>query len=130
MIPETHQDLLADESHSMAFLATLMPDGSPQLTPVWFSMVDGNVLINTRRGRVKEKNMAARPRVAVVIHDAQHTYRYIQIRGAVVNATEEGAIEHIEELSQKYDGKPFRALAPGEVRVIYEIKPRSVSVGD
>jgi PPOX class probable F420-dependent enzyme len=106
-----------------------MPDGSPQATPVWFDYQDGEVRINTARGRVKERNMMARPRVALVIHDPGDSYRYIQLRGEAVNAIEQGAAEHINRLSEKYDGKPFRALGSDEVRVTFEIQPRSVSVG-
>jgi PPOX class probable F420-dependent enzyme len=130
MIPDSHHDLLADERRAMAFLATLMPDGSPQLTPVWFDYQEGKVRINTARGRVKEKNMTARPQVALVIHDPQDTYRYIQLRGEATGAIEEGAAEHINRMSYKYDGQPFRTLAPNEVRVIFEIEPHSVSVGN
>ena len=130
MIPDSHRDLLTDDSRSMAYLATLMQDGSPQLTPVWFDMRDDVLRINTRRGRVKEKNMAARRKVAVVIQDSNETYRYIQVRGEVAGAMEEGADDHIEALSLKYDRKSFRDLEPNEVRVIYEIHPISVSVGD
>jgi PPOX class probable F420-dependent enzyme len=130
MFPESHQDLLSDEKRASAFLATLMPDGSPQATPIWFSYEDGKLVINTRRGRVKEKNLVARPQVALVIQDPDDTYRFIQVRGLAVNPTEEGADEHINQLSHKYDDKPFRSLHPNEARVIFEIEPQSVSINE
>ncbi len=127
MFPESHQDLLSDEKRAIGFLATVMPDGSPQLTPVWFSYENGEIKINTKRGRVKEKNMSARPQVALVIQAPEDTLRFLQIRGAAAHATEDGAVDHIERLSQKYDGKPFRSLNPNEVRVMFTIKPSSIS---
>jgi PPOX class probable F420-dependent enzyme len=127
MFPESHQDLLSDEKRAIGFLATVMPDGSPQLTPVWFSYESGEIKINTKRGRVKEKNMSARPQVALVIQAPEDTLRFLQIRGAATYATEDGAVDHIERLSQKYDGKPFRSLNPNEVRVMFTIEPSSIS---
>jgi PPOX class probable F420-dependent enzyme len=130
MIPESHQDLLTDEKRSLAYMATIMPDGSPQVTPVWFSYNDGKLKINTRRGRVKEKNLSARPNVALAIQDPVDTYRFVQIRGVAGHSTEDGAVDHIGQLSQKYDGKPFRPLHSDEIRVIFEIEPKSVSVNE
>jgi len=127
MFSEKDQELLSDEKRAMGYLATTMPDGSPQVTPVWFSYHNDQLKINTVRGRVKEKNMLARPEVALVIQDPDETYRYLQIRGVAARPTEEGAVEHIERLSQKYDGKPFRALRPNEVRVIFEIEASSIN---
>jgi PPOX class probable F420-dependent enzyme len=130
MFPESHQDLLTDEKRAAAFLATLMPDGTPQATPIWFSYGDGKLRINTRRGRIKEKNLMARPQIALVIQDPDDTYRFIQVRGLAVNATEEGANEHIDQLSHKYHDRPFRSLHPTEARVIFEIEPQSVSINE
>ena len=127
MFPESHQDLLSDEKRALGYLATVMPDGTPQLTPVWFSYENGELKINTKRGRVKEKNMSARPQVALMIQAPGDTLRFLQIRGAATSATEDGAVEHIERLSQKYDGKPFRSLYPNEVRVMFIIEPSSIS---
>ena len=127
MFPDSHQDLLDDKNRALGYLATVMPDGSPQLTPVWFSYDSNGLRINTRRGRVKEKNMSARPRVALVIQIPGDTLRFLQVRGVAVQATEDGAVEHINELSQKYDGKPFRPLQPNEGRVIFTIEPSSIS---
>lgn len=125
-IPESHQDLLTDEKKSFAFLATLMDDGSPQVTPVWFDMADGLIRINTARGRVKDHNMTARPQVAISIIDPDDMYRYLQVRGEVVRAVEEGAREHIDWLSYKYTGVKTFQSGQGETRVMYLIQPHSV----
>ena len=118
-------DLLTQKK-AFASLATLMPDGTPQVTPVWFDYVDGKIRVNTAKGRVKDKNMRANKNVALSILDPDNPYRYLQIRGQIVNVTEDGADDHIDALTKKYieqDKYPFRQ--PGEVRVIYEIEPSS-----
>ena len=125
-IPDKYLDLLKDKV-TFAHLATLMEDGTPQVTPVWFDMQDGKIRVNTARGRVKDKNMSRRAAVALAVSDPQNPYRYIQIRGKVARVTEEGGDAHIDSLAKKYMGKdsyPFRT--PTEVRVIYEIEPTSV----
>jgi PPOX class probable F420-dependent enzyme len=127
MIPDSYQDLFSGKK-AFASLATVMPDGSPQVTPVWFDYVDGNVRVNTARGRVKDRNMTQNARVALAIVDPDNPYRHVQIRGRVARIVEEGADAHIDALAKKYLGKdtyPFRK--PGEVRVIYVIEPISVS---
>lgn len=124
--PETHQDLLAYETKAFANLATVMPDGTPQVTPVWFDINDGKVRVNTARGRVKDRNMQQNASVAIAIIDPKNPYRYLQVRGRVTTITEEGADAHIDSLAKKYMGAdkyPFRQ--PGEQRVIYEIEPTS-----
>lgn len=129
LIPESHHDLLADEKRAFAFLATVMDDGSPQVTPVWFDTDGDRIRVNTARGRVKDKNMTARPRVALAISDPDDPYRYLQIRGTVVSASEEGAGEHIDRLAKKYIGQDrYPWSRPGEVRVTYVIRPDKVSV--
>ena len=124
-IPAEYHDLLKDETKAFLFLATLMPNGSPQVTPVWFSADDNHILINTAKGRVKERNMRARPQVALVIQDPSTPYRYLQIRGCVDSFTEEGGDEHINFLSLKYDGKPWKKVV-GQTRVIFKILPDHV----
>ncbi len=95
---------LHDEVRAFAFLATTMADGSPQVTPLWFD-VEGELLrLNTARGRTKERNTRARPRVALAILDPANPYRYLQIRGTVIEHREQGAEEHIRQLSLKYRG--------------------------
>ena len=122
--PETHKDLLTAEKKAFAFLATVQPDGTPQVTPVWFDIHDGKVRINTAAGRIKHRNMQKNASVAIAISDPQNPYRYMQVRGKVVNVTEEGADAHIDSLAMKYMGQekyPFRQ--PNEKRVIFEIEP-------
>ena len=122
-IPAAYMDLLRDKN-TFAHLATIMKDGSPQVTPVWFDYTDGHVRVNTAKGRVKARNLREGVRVALSILDPDNGYRYLQIRGTVVRATEEGASAHIDSLAKKYLGKdkyPFSQ--PGEVRIMYEIEP-------
>lgn len=128
-IPDSHHDLLRDDVRAYAYLATLMKDGSPQLTPVWFNTNEDHILINSQVGRVKDRNMRRRPRVALVIQDPEQPLRYIQIRGRVVDIIEEGARQHIDILAGKYTGKAFFKLQnPDDVRVIFAILPEHVQV--
>ena len=120
--PEQFLDLLKDETRAYLFLATTMPDGTPQVTPVWFDVDDTYILINTNEGRVKDKNMKARPKVAMAIQDPGDPYRYIQVRGEVAEYTREGGDEHINKLSLKYDNKPWK-YREGQKRIIYKIRP-------
>lgn len=120
--PPKYLDLLKDDTRAFLFLATTMPDGSPQVTPIWFNTDGEHILINTNEGRVKDRNMKARPKVAMVIQDPSTPYRYIQIRGEVAEYTREGADEHINQLSLKYDDKPW-TYREGQKRIIYKIKP-------
>jgi PPOX class probable F420-dependent enzyme len=125
-VPEKYSDLL--QKRAFANLATLMPDGSAQVTPVWVDYDGQHVRINTARGRQKDKNMRRDPRVALAIADPDNPYRYLEVRGRVAEATEKGADEHINSLSQKYLGQavyPYRQ--PGEVRVMYKIAPEHFS---
>ena len=124
-IPEKFQDLLKDETKAYVYLATIMADGTPQVTPVWFSVDENYILINTAVGRVKDRNMQARPNVAMVIQDPANPYRYMQIRGKIAERTSEGAVAHIHALSQKYMSKDWD-LPAGEARVIFKISPDKV----
>jgi PPOX class probable F420-dependent enzyme len=124
-VPESHRDLLMPETRSFAFLATIMPDGSPQLTVTWVDTDGTHILINTAEGRIKDRNLQARPRVAVCIPDPKDPYRYIQIRGRVVARTHKGADEHIDLLNRRYLGVPYTPK-PGQVRVIYKILPEHI----
>ena len=123
-IPATHLDLLTDKN-PIAVLATVMPDGTPQATPLWFDYTDGKIRVNTARGRIKDRNMMSNPNVAITVMDQANPYRYIQIRGRVVETLEEGAFDHINALSQKYLNKPYPFHQPGDVRVTYVIDPTS-----
>jgi PPOX class probable F420-dependent enzyme len=126
-IPEKYLDLL-QQKKAFASLATAMPDGSPQVTPVWFDYKDGVVRVNTARGRVKARNMKKGAPVALAIIDPDNPYRYLQIRGRVERVTEEGAVSHIDALAQKYLGQQkYLNAAPGEVRLMCEIEPMSAS---
>ncbi len=126
-IPESHRDLVTDDKRAFASLATLMDDGSPQVTPVWFD-VEGDLLrINTVRGRVKDRNMASRKEVAVLIMDPEDPYRYIQIRGNVATEREEDAVEHRHLLARKYLGVDKNPWHEGQSRVIFLIRPDTVS---
>lgn len=124
-LPAAFRDLT--EKKAFANLATLMPDGSPQVTPVWFDVADGRVRVNTAKGRVKARNMQEGSPVALSILDPDNPYRYMQVRGRVARMTQQGADAHIDALAKKYLGKdtyPFRQA--GEERVIYEIEPLAV----
>jgi PPOX class probable F420-dependent enzyme len=126
-IPEKYLDLL-QQKKAFASLATVMADGSPQVTPVWFDYQDGRVRVNTAKGRVKARNMKTGAPVALAIVDPDNPYRYLQIRGRVGRITEDGAVEHIDLLAKKYLGHDKYTLGqPGEVRVIYEIEPETAS---
>ena len=125
-IPEKFRDLLTKKA--FAHLATIMPDGSPQVTPVWFDFDGGHVRINSAKGRVKDKNMRRNGQVALAIQDPENPYRYLAVRGQVEEITEAGADAHIDFLAKKYLGQdryPYRQ--PGEVRIIYRIRPERVS---
>src|SRR3954452_20411148 len=125
-IPAPYADLLTTKQ-AFAHVATLNPDGSPQVTPVWVDFDGTHVLINTAKGRVKAKNLAREPRVAISIADPENPYRYLGIQGRVVEMTETGGDAHIDKMAKKYMGKdsyPFRT--PTEVRVIVKILPDKV----
>jgi PPOX class probable F420-dependent enzyme len=126
-IPDPFLDLLR-EKKAFASLATIMPDGSPQVTPVWFDFEGGAIRVNTAKGRVKARNMKEGAPVALSIMDPDNPYRYLQIRGRVRRIVEAGADRHIDSLAKKYLGKDKYPFArPGEVRVMYEIEPRAVN---
>lgn len=127
-IPQKFIDLLSDQKKAFADLATVMPDGSPQVTPVWFDFKDGNIRLNSARGRTKDRNIRANPKVALAIMDPTNPYRHIQIRGRVKRITEEGAAQHIDLLAKKYLGQDkYPWSKPGDVRVLYEVEPLSCS---
>ena len=115
-IPEKYKDLF--QKRAFASLATLMPDGRPQVTPVWCDIDGEHVIFNSARGRQK---------LAVI--DPENPYRYLEIRGRVVEITEEGAAEHINKMAKKYLGvDKYPYAQPGEVRVLYKIKPEHATV--
>jgi PPOX class probable F420-dependent enzyme len=131
-IPESHRYLLNAPVH--VALATLLPDGQPQVTPVWASYDGTHIWINTARGRQKEKNMAARPMVTVLSVDPKNPNRWIEVRGRVDKITESGADEHIDALARAYNDRRgyFGDMVPESwrqtmVRVIFKIKPVRVN---
>jgi PPOX class probable F420-dependent enzyme len=125
-IPEQFKDLFRKKA--FANLATLMPDGRPQVTPVWCDLEGSHIRINSAKGRLKDKNMRRNKNVALSIVDPDNPYRHLAIQGEVVDITEQGADEHIDTLAKKYLGKDKYPLRqPGEVRVIYKIRPDRVA---
>lgn len=125
-IPDKYRDLFS--KRAFASLSTVMPDGSPQVTPVWVDLEGDLVLVNTARGRQKDKNMRRDPRVAMAIIDPENPYRYLEVRGRVAEITEEGADPHIDKMAKKYlgaDKYPYRQ--PSETRVIFKIQPERVN---
>ena len=115
------------DDKNFAFVATLMKDDSPQITPVWIDLVDGIILVNTAKGRVKQKNVSRDPRVAISIVDRNNPYNMVTIRGNVVEQTAEGADKHIDKMTKKYLGVgkyPFSM--PGEERILLKIVPSKI----
>lgn len=132
VIPESYTDLL--KAPVVVGFATVNPDNTPQVTPVWCDYDGKHILINTARGRRKTENIEHNPAVAVLAIDPQNPYRYLEVRGKVVEITEEGAIDHIDQLAQQYVGKQpyYGAVAPAEqrdrvTRVILKIQPERVT---
>jgi PPOX class probable F420-dependent enzyme len=121
-IPEKYQDLF--NKKAFASLATIMPDGQPQVTPVWADFDGKHIIVNSAKGRVKDRNMRRDPRVSLALIDPDNPYRYLQLQGRVVEITENGADQHIDKMAKKYMGvDKYPLRAPGEVRVIYKIEP-------
>ena len=125
LIPESDLDLFRKKS--FAHLATLMPDGRPQVTPVWVDYDGQYVLINTAQGRQKDRNLQRDRRVALSIQDPDNPYRYLEVRGSIAERSLSGADEHIDALARRYTGQSYSHRAPGEVRVIFKIKPEHIT---
>jgi PPOX class probable F420-dependent enzyme len=126
-IPDKFLPVLTTKK-ALAHLATVMPDGTPQVTPVWFFYQGGKFIVNTARGRVKDRNMQQNGHVALSIVDPDNPFAHVAVRGTITKVSEEGADANIDALARKYmdqDSYPFRR--PGEVRVMYEIEPESVA---
>jgi len=115
-IPATHADLL--QKPLCCAFSTLMPDGQPQTTVVWFEYDGRDVYVNTMRGFRKERNMRANPRVTLLIYEPQNPSRFLELRGRVAEMIEEGAEEHLDRLSRFYTGIApyFGKVVPGELR--------------
>lgn len=125
-IPEQMLDLLSPGKKAFINLALVLSDGTPQVSPVWFDYDGHDIIINTARGRVKDKVLHKHPWVACSIIDPHNSYRYLLIRGPVVGETEEGGYEMICKLNEKYHGTSDFPKVPGQVRVTYRIRPEKV----
>jgi PPOX class probable F420-dependent enzyme len=115
------------EDKNLAFVATLMKNGSPQITPVWIDLVDGIIVVNTAEGRVKQRNVSRDPRVALSIVDKNDPYNMVTIQGRVIEQTTTGAENHIDKMAKKYldvDKYPF--ATPGEKRILLKIEPLQI----
>ena len=117
------------EEPNFGFLATVMADGSPQVSPVWVDVSDGEVLVNTAVGRVKDRNMRREPRVAISVANRENQYEKVDIRGRVVDVVEgDDAERHIDAMAKKYMGADtYPMRRPDERRVIFKIQPESVN---
>ena len=124
MSPEVVK-LLKDDN--LAFVATLMKDGSPQITPTWIDLVDGIIIVNTAEGRIKQRNVSRDPRISISIVDKNNQYNMVTIRGKVIEQTNADADKHIDKMAKKYlgvDKYPF--AAPGEKRILLKIVPQKI----
>jgi PPOX class probable F420-dependent enzyme len=131
LIPEQYRDLI--DGPLVVTLTTLMPDGRPQSTIVWCNSEDQYILVNTAVGRQKPKNIARDPRVTIMAIDTTRPYRRLEVRGVVVESTEIGAVEHINQLAALYTGNASyyggvaaADMAQKETRIMYKIKPEYV----
>ncbi len=124
-IPEKLQELF--KIPAVANLATLMPNGSPQVTPVWVDYDGQYVIVNTSKNRQKARNMERHHQVALDIVDPKNQFHWLSIRGHVEEITEQGAVENINQLSRKYTGHDYQNFVPGETRVICKIVPDHVT---
>lgn len=127
IIPESHRDLVDDNSKAIAYLATTLSDGAPLIAPVWFGVIDDHIAIFSGESSLKAKNMRERPAVSVVIQDPEDQYRYVQIRGQYVKSISDGAREFLDKESERYVGKPYPSN-PSSDGVILMIKPERVNI--
>jgi PPOX class probable F420-dependent enzyme len=131
-IPASHRDLV--ECPPVAALTTVMPNGYPQTSVVWCDFDGESVRVNTMRGFAKERNMRRNRRVTLLCYDPRQTLRYLEVRGTVVDMTEAGAAEHLDNLASKYAGRPIRyfgdaipaRFAETEIPVLCRIRPTHV----
>ncbi len=121
----TPQQLSLFGPPNLAYLATVMPDGSPHVSPLWADTRDGMILLNTADGRVKVDNVRRDPRVGVAIHDRDHPHPPVAMRGTVVEITADGAAEHMEDLARRYTGEAWKPVE-GQVRILLVIRPDTV----
>jgi PPOX class probable F420-dependent enzyme len=115
------------EGRNLAFVATLMKDGWPQITPTWVDIEDGKILVNTAEGRIKQKNISRDGRIAISVADQNNPYHMVTVRGRVVEQTNTGADEHVDKLAKKYLGvEKYPLHSPNEKRIIIKIKPERI----
>jgi len=124
-IPADYQDLF--EKRSFAFVATLLPDGAPHVTPTWVDFDGEHVLVNTIRNNRKDKNICNDPRITLTIADPENPYRYLSVRGEVVERREEGAREHLDALAERYTGEAKYPGPGGDNRIVLFIRADDVS---
>lgn len=125
VFPEGAEHLFSGKN--FAYIATLMKDGSPQLSPVWVDIDGDTILVNTAEGRVKHKNVSRDPRVAISVFDSANPYSMVTVRGRVVAQEKDGADSHIDLMAKKYLGMDkYPGRAPGEKRILLRIKPEKV----
>ncbi len=124
-IPDKFKDLF--QKKAFAQFATLMPDGSPHVAPVWVDYDGRHILVNSAKGRVKDRNVRRDPRVGLDLVNPENPYRHLSIRGRVAEIIEQGADAHIDKMAKKYLGQDrYPGRSPGEVRVLYKIEPQHV----
>ena len=130
-IPDSYRDLI--DGPVLVSLTTIMADGSPQSTPVWCNSRGDTIWINTAKGRVKDRNMRRDPRICILAVDPSDNYRYLSVRGSIIEVTEEGAVDHIDELARLYtDHEGYYGyftdadLASKQTRVIFKIQPTRI----
>ena len=127
LIPEKYRDLF--NKKAFASLGTIMPSGEPQVTPVWIDIEGDHLLINSAKGRQKDRNLRRDPRVSIAIIDPENPYRYLEIRGRVSEITEQGGAAHLDKMAKKYLGvDKYPWSKPGDVRVIYKIQPEHATM--
>jgi PPOX class probable F420-dependent enzyme len=135
-IPRSHLDLV--ECPPVAALSTVMPDGQPQTSVVWCDFDGTCIRVNTMRGFRKERNMRRNPRVTLLCFEPAQPLRYLEIRGTVIDMSEHDALQHLDDLSSKYAGRPVRYFgdmvpahfAETEVPVLCHILPTRVVARD
>ncbi|GAC1362672.1 MAG: PPOX class F420-dependent oxidoreductase [Actinomycetota bacterium] len=123
-IPESHKDILLKKG--FAHVATLGPKGEPQTSPVWYGWDGESLTFSHTKARQKYKNLLRKPEVALSITDPDNPYRYVEIRG-VATIEDDPDKTFIDEMAQKYLGKPYPWNQPGDERVIMKIKPQRVT---
>jgi PPOX class probable F420-dependent enzyme len=125
-LSQKNKDILSKKA--FVHLATRMPDGNPQVSPVWIDLDGEQIVVNSAKGRVKDRNMRADPHVALSVTDPDDPYRAVMIRGRVVKITEDGADAHIDKMAKKYLGLDrYPGRGTNETRVLYYIEPERIA---